>query len=290
MRSDAAGRQNGDGDDNNRIGSALNVDPAKELPSFSCREAKQADEAVICQSQKLAALNSKLAEIFRKAQHSANESNRRSLEATQRSWLRARFQCGMDSSCIEKLYNRRIQELRESATTEAPRKISVGEHAGDATILQLQGTDTDHAGVWFRRELDDLVEDCSRNTGSDANGIVDLQKVADCVKTASRRENGRVYKRSGRCPIATFYTEFGNYTMINAEKEKESIKTANPINQCVQTGKIIGRSKSLEIVAAATLLSFSIRSKCYAPYRTGHVLKATIPIRRERKGGIGCSF
>lgn len=189
--------------------------------SFSCAAARKADEATICQNPRLSSLDSELALAFRNALRDASPRSATTLTDDQARWLRTRYQCGINTSCIEDLYAKRIEELKGFAKN-TPLKISVGAHAGDATVLKLERPDTDNVVAYFRRELDDLVEDCTRNIPPDENGVVDSQKVASCVKDASRRENGHVYKRRARCSIATIYTEFGNFTMVHTEKETES--------------------------------------------------------------------
>jgi uncharacterized protein len=199
--------------------------------SFSCAAARKADEATICQNPKLSSLDDELALTFKSALRDASPRVASKLTDDQTDWLIARYQCGINASCIEALYTKRIQELKGIATNKLA-KISVGAHAGDATVLTLERPDTDNAAVYFRRELDDLVEDCTRNVSPDGNGLVDSQKVSACVKEASRRENGQIYKRRARCSISTIYTEFGNFTMVHTEKESESEyegKTYKPI-------------------------------------------------------------
>jgi|SRR5450830_250945 hypothetical protein len=114
----------------------------------------------------------------------------------------------------------------------AAEKLSLGSHIGFATILSISGVNSDRATVLARRELDDLIEMCAREIRSDENGSVDSQKIADCAKSALRQEKGRTYRRSALCSRHTIYTEIGNFSLVNYEKEAESVydgKTYRPM-------------------------------------------------------------
>lgn len=115
---------------------------------------------------------------------------------------------------------------------EVPKKILLGSHIGDATIQAITGVNSNKAVVSFRRELDDFVETCSREIGVGENGSVDSQKVAACVKATLGSEGSKPYVRRAACAWRTVYTEFGNYSLVNQEKEQESTiqgKTYRPI-------------------------------------------------------------
>lgn len=103
-------------------------------------------------------------------------------------------------------------------------KILLGPHSGDATIVAIDGINSDKAVVKFRRELDDEVEDCVREGGDGA----DSQAVARCVKEGMAREAGHVYIRRAYCSRLTLYPEFGNYSMVNHERETSSTQDSKP--------------------------------------------------------------
>ena len=81
------------------------------LPSW-CGRASTATERAICRTPSLARLDVRMSELF------AAERNRRSgysrdlLVEDQRNWLRTRDKCGGEVRCMERLYARRIEELR----------------------------------------------------------------------------------------------------------------------------------------------------------------------------------
>lgn len=103
-------------------------------------------------------------------------------------------------------------------------KILFGPHSGDATVVAITGVNSDRAEVNFLRELDDEIEDCVREGGKPA----DSQAVARCVKQGMAREAGHVYRRRAFCSRLTLYTEFGNYSMVNHERETGSTENGKP--------------------------------------------------------------
>jgi hypothetical protein len=114
--------------------------------------------------------------------------------------------------------------FKEQATAEQePKadKILLSSHIGNATILSLTGVDTGQAVVKFTRKLDDLIEDCTREFGTNGDGTVDSAKVADCASQGQKQEHGRVWTRRAVCPRITLYTEFGNYSLIDWVKEPD---------------------------------------------------------------------
>lgn len=197
--------------------------------SFSCAAARTADEAMICQNESLAQLDLKLANLYSQISKQSAGIGKLHLADEQKQWLISRRRCGIDVSCIQRAYEERITRLSTGWTgATVPVKILLGPHIGDATIVSLSGRDSDSATVEFRRELDDLIEDCARNLGFKENNDVDARKISDCATTGTRQERGKLYKRRAKCSISTVYTEFGNYTMVNTEKEAESTIDGKP--------------------------------------------------------------
>jgi hypothetical protein len=98
-------------------------------------------------------------------------------------------------------------------------KIMLGAHTGYATIVSLTGVNSDKAAVTFRRELDDFVEECDRETGEDS---MRSMKVSSCAKRSAAQDKGRVSQRRAYCTRHTVYTEFGNFSLVNTHKEAES--------------------------------------------------------------------
>ena len=95
-----------------------------------------------------------------------------------------------------------------------PTKILFSVRSGDATILSIRGINTDRAEMEFRRERDDLEEDCTRN-----GPATTPREISRCVDAGMRVQQGRVYKRRAFCSRNTVYTEFGNFSAVNWERE-----------------------------------------------------------------------
>ena len=94
------------------IGLALAFSVASaQAQSFNCRYAKAADEVLICQDAKLAALDERLANAYSRLQRLIPGGQRALLERDQGAWLRERRHCGRDAACIAQLYNSRIEAL-----------------------------------------------------------------------------------------------------------------------------------------------------------------------------------
>jgi len=121
-------------------------------------------------------------------------------------------------------------------------KILIGSHIGGATILRTEGINSDKAKVWFRRELEDEIETCQREKGEDAGPA----EVARCAAAGLKHTRGAVQTRRAFCSRSTIYTEFGNFSMINTEKEPEVViggKRSQPVRtdwKDHRSGKIVG--------------------------------------------------
>jgi len=126
-------------------------------------------------------------------------------------------------------------------SARASEKILLGPHIGDATIISITGVNSDRAVVRFRREPDDEAETCAREHSEAAP-----TEIAFCVKKALQAGRASVYTRRAFCSRSTLYTEFGNYSMVNSEKEEESIIDGKPYRPIRtdwmdhRTGKIVG--------------------------------------------------
>jgi uncharacterized protein len=80
--------------------------------SFNCRTADRPDEVLICQNAQLSALDERMSSVYFTLRNQLSGSERQGLEASQQRWLRARMGYGRDFQCIEALYQRRIDFLR----------------------------------------------------------------------------------------------------------------------------------------------------------------------------------
>ncbi|MEW6642632.1 MAG: hypothetical protein AB1586_19155 [Pseudomonadota bacterium] len=188
--------------------------------SFACNAARKADETAICQNARLANLDVVTASAFRAKARKAAQADKAKLTTQQAAWLKDREGCASDAQCIEILYLKRLLELDAPLTGPNP-KILLGDHVGDATIITLEHPDTENAVALFRRELDDLVEDCNRNAVPGEDDIADAQEVVTCVRQRLQGRTEQLTKRRARCAINTIYTEFGNYTLVDIHVKEQ---------------------------------------------------------------------
>ena len=79
--------------------------------SFNCRYAKKPDEVLICQNDRLGALDEEMSALFYDVRNSLSRRAREGLDEDQAYWLRSRMRCGYDYSCVESHYVDRIADL-----------------------------------------------------------------------------------------------------------------------------------------------------------------------------------
>ena len=94
-----------------------------QAQSFNCRYARSADEVLICQDARLAALDEQLAANYAHLRQQVFRTERKRLEQSQALWLKQRRDCGRDADCIAQAYEERIQSL----TVQAALPKEVGE-------------------------------------------------------------------------------------------------------------------------------------------------------------------
>jgi len=202
---------------------------AASSQSFNCSRSATSDEVMVCQNVILSRLDEELADEFSKLRRRLTGFRREQLDREQREWLSRRRACRVDTACIRQVYEVRMKQLEDySADPTKGKKILLSSHVGSATVISLTGVNSEHARVTFRRELDDAIEDCARNMGLGQNDDVDASKVSRCAVKELAEQKGRIDKRSANCPRNTIYTEFGNYSLVNWEKEPESSIEGKP--------------------------------------------------------------
>ena len=84
-------------------------------PAFDCTKADGTIEELICQDEKLAELDRKLAEVYTAAARKATNEHPPVLKAEQRGWIKGRNDCWKSDdprACAESLYQTRIVELQ----------------------------------------------------------------------------------------------------------------------------------------------------------------------------------
>jgi hypothetical protein len=106
-------------------------------------------------------------------------------------------------------------------------KILLSDHRGNATIIMISGVDTGRAVATFKREIDDIVEDCVRTAGNKNEADeVSSDEVVKCAKESFKAWSKDVRTRRANCGRSTLFMEFGNYTLIDYdEKENGSVRT-----------------------------------------------------------------
>jgi len=86
-----------------------------QSPSFDCSKASGQVEELICKDAGLAALDVKLAGVFKAAEAKATGDMRSYLKTEQRGWIKGRDECWKSDdvrACVESEYTHRIAELQ----------------------------------------------------------------------------------------------------------------------------------------------------------------------------------
>jgi len=85
---------------------------ALSQPSFNCVTDRAPDEVTICGNTALSQLDRQLGNLYGAVREGLDPNQQQALRDTQRIWLRQRSACGRDASCIARLYQERISQLR----------------------------------------------------------------------------------------------------------------------------------------------------------------------------------
>jgi uncharacterized protein YecT (DUF1311 family) len=86
--------------------------PTTSNPSFDCRYARTRGELLVCGSDRLAAQDRNMAELYGAAMDDADGRTRRRLVRTRDAFLAYRDRC-RDSACVTRTYEGRIREIRD---------------------------------------------------------------------------------------------------------------------------------------------------------------------------------
>src|SRR5260370_28093317 len=87
--------------------------------SFDCRNARYADEKLICREPGLAQLDQDLATRYRRQLGNLAKDRQDEFQHHEIFFLNARRRCGDNYGCIEQSYRNRIQELDNLVSAEA---------------------------------------------------------------------------------------------------------------------------------------------------------------------------
>ena len=86
--------------------------PTPSNPSFDCRLARTRGELFFCSSDRLAAQDRQMAELYGSAIEDADRGTRRELARTRDNFLAHRDRC-RDSACVAQAYEGRMREIRD---------------------------------------------------------------------------------------------------------------------------------------------------------------------------------
>ena len=82
--------------------------------SFDCSRARTPDEKAICANMALNDKDVRMSVLYDVNRHTMAMGGRGSLEDAQRQWLRDRKACGANRACLNRAYDRRLDDLDRS--------------------------------------------------------------------------------------------------------------------------------------------------------------------------------
>ncbi|MGR4862228.1 lysozyme inhibitor LprI family protein [Caulobacter sp. LARHSG274] len=83
-----------------------------QAASFDCDRARAADEKAICASRPLNDKDVRMALLYEINRKTLAMGGREALEDAQHQWLRERRSCGPRRACLDRAYDRRLDELQ----------------------------------------------------------------------------------------------------------------------------------------------------------------------------------
>ncbi|WP_226661101.1 MliC family protein [Microbulbifer aggregans] len=121
------------------IGAGESAIGSETAPAFDCTRAGSSIEQLICQDDKLAALDRQLADVYRAAQSSPKGQQDKLLKASQVGWIKGRNDCWKSddkSACVIDSYRRRIAELQARYELVASRGPAIY-RCGEGDVLAV---------------------------------------------------------------------------------------------------------------------------------------------------------
>lgn len=103
-------------------------------PSFNCGKAGNSTERAICQSEELAALDRKMAEVYPVVLDSGSFSAQ-----SQTDWLKLRNKCANDSDCIGRSYRARLAEFGSAAGSDQASATYPESSESEVSRIQREG-------------------------------------------------------------------------------------------------------------------------------------------------------
>jgi uncharacterized protein len=114
-----------------------------EKPSFDCSKARSWSEVTVCHNAELAGLDQQVAMLYRDTKAQLPGQQQETLKADQKSWLRQREGCRLQSDqtgCLFEVYKSRISQLRSSGETYPPSTRSKATEEGTTKRSQSHTT------------------------------------------------------------------------------------------------------------------------------------------------------
>lgn len=159
-------------------------------PSFDCRKASTQVENMICDSPRLAALDSELADAYRTAlRDSPWASANRRIRSDQTAWIARRNQC-QSSRCLSQTYHDRIGELY--AEVGGP---GMGAEAPKADPASMMAVCRDRAAHVFHLRLPNVETkyEGQRVDGTHAvNGTAYLRQVEETFQCSFSADGNQI--------------------------------------------------------------------------------------------------
>ena len=87
---------------------------AAHAASFDCAKARAPDEKAICANLALNDKDVRMSVLYDINKHTLAMGGRGAMEDAQRRWLRDRKGCGANRACLNRAYDRRLDELDRS--------------------------------------------------------------------------------------------------------------------------------------------------------------------------------
>ncbi len=138
----------------------------------------------------------------------------------------------------------------------SPKKILIELHAGMGSILSLDGVNTDNALVTFSRQIDDLFDDCKRNSS--------------CVGTVSVLNSAAFSKIKSVAPPSKCYQNINECVSKLANEERRNVYDCKRTSSCVDDYSI-----------GASVFYFSPDEKC-----DHHVNECVSELAKEDRGKV----
>jgi uncharacterized protein len=175
---------------------------AQSGPSFSCDPPPESTvEKLICKDAPLAALDRKLADVYKAAGAKADGAAASTLTAMQRGWIKGRNDCWKDAdvaACVTRSYQTRIAELQAGFRLIEPAGVArygcPGTPPGEATATYF-ATDPPTAVVSFQDATQTMF---AMPSGSGARYAIANSQLWEHQGVAMIR--WKAAKRELRCP------------------------------------------------------------------------------------------